>query len=89
MIIVGNTWLITHIIKRRNRMAINKPVNIKRITLEYENGTKLVVNETKIPTIGKLFFDSVNSHDEIKWQVLEKGNVITKFIQKCKEYFTI
>ena len=86
--LIGTSQIIKKWI-RKMKKAEHKPISIKRITLEYQNGTKLVVNEAKTPVIGKLFFNSIKENEEIKWEIIEKGNIFTRFFKSLFSLFEL
>ena len=65
-----------------------RPVNIVRIIIEYENGTKIVVKEARTPKIGKLFFDAVKEQD-IDWEVQESEEKAEPLHKKVKKFFEL
>jgi hypothetical protein len=69
-------------------MTAIKPINITKITIEYENGTRIVVKEQRTPIIGKLFFDAVKDQD-INWEVLEPEKDRESLGKKIKKFFEI
>ncbi len=68
--------------------ATIKPINIVKITLEYETGTKIIVRETRTAKIGKLFFDTVKDNN-IDWEIVENKTPRKKFFDKLKKFFDL
>lgn len=66
-------------------MIPTKPINIKSITLEYESGEKLILNEQNTPIIGKLFFDAVGKNS-LEWKVVEPG---VNWMERIKSFFKL
>lgn len=63
---------------------IEKPINITKIILEYEDGTILSTDAQSSPLVGKLFFE-VATEAKVKWK--SEGKVSLK--QRILNLFSI
>lgn len=63
----------------------SKPINLKSIVLEYEDGTLIKVPETKMLKVGTTFMKLIGT-DGIEWEVLtsgkEKKNIFSNLFKR-------